>query len=256
MGLADLHIHSTFSYDGTATVPAILEQAAFIEQLDLIAITDHDEIEGALLATRLARTYGIQVVPGEEITTRDGHLLAYFIHKRIPPKLSLIDTVLKVREQGGLCIAAHPMAFGVHALSAIAIDQAIRIPEVRETLVGIETLNAGLVWNGSNQSSQALCASLHLTATAGSDSHERSTVGDTATIFTGTTSADLRRALITGSTGTLRRKQPLRSSLILGFIFRRALRQLGWVTWNPEPRAGFAMRRLARVQVRAHTYPG
>jgi predicted metal-dependent phosphoesterase TrpH len=229
-----------------------LEQAAYVEHLDLIAITDHDEIEGALLASRLARTYGIQVVQGEEISTRDGHLLAYFIHERIPPHLSLIDTVMKVREQGGLCAAAHPMAFGVHALSALTLYHALQIPEVHETLVGIEALNAGLVWDGSNQSSQALCATLKLAATAGSDSHERATVGDAATAFAGTTPADLRRALIAGSTDIVRRKQPMRSSLILGFVFRRTLRQFGWVTWNPEPRAGFAMRRLAQVQTRVN----
>ncbi len=60
MGLADLHIHSIFSHDGTATVPAILERAKQVG-LDIIAITDHDVIRGSLLAAELAPQYGIQV---------------------------------------------------------------------------------------------------------------------------------------------------------------------------------------------------
>jgi predicted metal-dependent phosphoesterase TrpH len=53
MGLADLHIHTVYSYDGTASVPAVLARAKQVG-LDVIAITDHDEIRGALRAFELA----------------------------------------------------------------------------------------------------------------------------------------------------------------------------------------------------------
>jgi predicted metal-dependent phosphoesterase TrpH len=253
MGYADLHVHSTFSYDGSATVPAVLEQAARVAKLDAVAITDHDEVEGALLALQLAPAYGIHVIPGEEVTTRDGHLLALFIHERVPPKLSFIDTVLKVGEQGGLCVAAHPMALGVHGASALCIYQALQVPEVREIFVGIETLNAGLVISGSNFAAQALCSSLHLASTGGSDAHVCAMIGDGATEFAGSTSDDLRRALMAHTTRGVQRNKHLNADLIFSFVYRRALRKLGWVTWNPEPNAGFVVRRLASVQMPVET---
>ena len=76
MGLADLHMHTIYSYDGTATVPSVLKHAKQAG-MDIIAITDHDEIRGALLAEELAPQFGIQVLRGIEITTAEGDLLAF-----------------------------------------------------------------------------------------------------------------------------------------------------------------------------------
>ena len=100
MGYADLHVHTIYSFDGTATVPSVLQQARQIG-LDLIAITDHDEIRGALQAEQDAPKLGIQVIPGAEITTAEGDLLALNIQKLIPARLSLSETVKRVGEQGG-----------------------------------------------------------------------------------------------------------------------------------------------------------
>src|SRR5512147_1122750 len=107
MGLADLHIHTIYSYDGTASVPAVLTRAKQIG-LDVIAITDHDEIAGSLKALELAPKYGVEVIPGIEITTAEGDLLALNITQKVARGLSLIETILKVGEQGGFCIAPHP----------------------------------------------------------------------------------------------------------------------------------------------------
>ena len=63
MGLADLHMHTIYSYDGTASVPRVLARARQIG-LDVIAITDHDEIAGSLKALELAPDYGLEVIPG------------------------------------------------------------------------------------------------------------------------------------------------------------------------------------------------
>jgi predicted metal-dependent phosphoesterase TrpH len=101
MGLADLHIHTIYSRDGLNAVSAVLKYAADHTPLDVIAITDHDQIKGALEAQEIARAYGLDVIAGSEITTDEGHLLALFIHKQIPSRLSLIDSLLRVGEQGG-----------------------------------------------------------------------------------------------------------------------------------------------------------
>jgi predicted metal-dependent phosphoesterase TrpH len=106
MGLADLHIHTIYSYDGTASVPAVLRHAKQIG-LEVIAITDHDEITGSLKALELAPDYGLEVIPGIEVTSAEGDLLALSITENIPRDLPLIETVLKVHELGGFCIAPH-----------------------------------------------------------------------------------------------------------------------------------------------------
>ena len=72
MGLADLHIHTICSYDRAASVPAVLARAKKIG-LNVITITDHDEIAGSLKARELASKYSVKVIPGIEITTREGY---------------------------------------------------------------------------------------------------------------------------------------------------------------------------------------
>jgi len=127
MGLADIHMHSIYSYDGTASVPAVLTRAKQIG-LDVIAITDHDEIAGSLKAWELAPKYGVEVIPGTEITTAEGDLLAFNVTQKIQRDLPLIETILKVGELGGFCIAPHPMAggLGMKSLSAYSILRALR----------------------------------------------------------------------------------------------------------------------------------
>src|SRR5881392_4120356 len=86
LGRADLHMHSTYS-DGLATIEQILHQVQHHMHLDVIAITDHDVIEGALRARDLwARgRYRFDFVVGEEVSTNEVHMLALFIQKRIQP---------------------------------------------------------------------------------------------------------------------------------------------------------------------------
>ena len=149
MGLADLHLHTIYSYDGTASLAAVLSRAKQVG-LDVIAITDHDEIAGALKARELASAYGVELIPGIEITTADGDLLAFFITEKVDAGLSLVETVLRVRELGGVCIAPHPMAggMGMKSLSGRAILNALRNPQVAGTLVGTKFTTPRL-WIGS-----------------------------------------------------------------------------------------------------------
>src|SRR4030095_4595831 len=151
MGLADLHIHTIYSYDGTAPVAAVLRQAKRAG-LDVIAITDHDEITGSLKALELAHQYGVEVIPGIEITTAEGDLLALNITKKVERGQSLIETVLQVAEACGFCIAPHPMAggLGMKSLNAYSILRALRNPAVAQTLIAIETYNATTIDKMSN----------------------------------------------------------------------------------------------------------
>lgn len=196
MGLADLHIHTIYSYDGTATIPAVLRRAKEIG-LNVIAITDHDEIAGALEAVKLASHYGVDVIPGSEITTAEGDLLALFIHKKIQPGLSLIETLLQVKEQGGVAIAAHPMAggMGMKSLTPASILKALKHKEAKKVLVGIEAYNGTAIDRVSNHYTRLFAKGLKIAKTGNSDAHIIDTIGFGATEFSGSTAADLLKAL-------------------------------------------------------------
>lgn len=201
MAIADLHMHTIYSYDGTATVPAVLKRAKKVG-LDLIAITDHDEIRGALLAEQLAPQYGIQVIPGVEITTAEGDLLALSIRKLIPAGLSLRETLLRVGQQGGFCIAPHPMAAGMSmkSLSAFSIRKALRKEDTANVLLGIETYNATTLDRDGNTAAHILAEYVGISQTGSSDAHILDAIGLGATIFPGSTAADLLKALWCGTT--------------------------------------------------------
>lgn len=196
MGLADLHLHTIYSYDGTASLAAVLSRAKQVG-LDVIAITDHDEIAGALKAMELASAYGVELIPGIEITTADGDLLALFITEKVDAGLSLVETVLRVRELGGVCIAPHPMAggMGMKSLSGRAILNALRNLQVAETLIGIEVYNATALDRISNHYARILASGLDIAHVGNSDAHVVDAIGLGASEFEGNTAADLLIAL-------------------------------------------------------------
>lgn len=236
MGLADLHIHTLHSWDGIYSVSAVLRYVRDHTDLNVIAITDHDEIAGAREAVELAPAYQIEVIPGSEISTAEGHLLALFLKERVPAGKSLAETVLRVGEQGGLCIAAHPMARGMNSLSAESIRAALLVPGVPQILVGIEAFNAGLFHRQSNQAAWALARSLPLAEAGNSDSHVLRTIGQGATQFAGRTAAELRLALETKATRAwVGPRQTSGVGIALNWLPNYLLRSAGWVSWCPGP---------------------
>jgi hypothetical protein len=107
-GRADLHVHSFWS-DGAQSPEAIVRAAR--GRVDVVAITDHDEIRGALHGRAFAREHpelGLDVVVGEEISTLNGHLLGLYLEERVPPGLTAFATIELIHAQGGLAVAAHP----------------------------------------------------------------------------------------------------------------------------------------------------
>ncbi len=217
MGLADLHIHTVYSYDGTASVPAVLAHAKQVG-LGVIAITDHDEIKGALKAFELAPQFGIEVIPGIEITTAEGDLLALFVTQPIKPGYSLIETILRVGEAGGICIAPHPMArgAGMKSLSGPSILRALDHPVASRILIGIETYNATALDRESNVLAQKLWEECpHIAQVGNSDAHYLQAIGSGATEFLGDTAAHLLDALWIGATD-VRQGEQMSSAQILG----------------------------------------
>jgi hypothetical protein len=214
MAYADLHVHSNFSPDGTARIETILETVKTQTNLAMLAITDHDEIEGALLAEVLAPSYGLTVITGSEVSTSEGHLLALFIRERIPSGLSLLDTLHYVDAQGGLCIAPHPGARFTDSLSLKAIENVLNEPIGQKVLVGIEVFNAGIFRLKSNGLAMNFALHHDIAISANSDAHVTGMIGRAATGFTGNTITDLRNALKNRTTSMFR-SYSIKSSYII-----------------------------------------
>ncbi len=249
MGFADLHVHTAYSSDSTSSVSVVLQQAKNTAKLDVIAITDHDTIAGALEAVELGPRFGMDVIPGCEISTAEGHLLALFIKEQIPAKMPLVETLWAVGQQGGVAIAPHPVSIGVHALSAASIWKAMKDPGARKVLVGVEVFNAGIIHTASNLTARYLCTQTRLAPTGGSDSHVYWTVGHGITSFSGASTADLRRNLESHTTAAFSRASAHNLGFYLGHLGRYMLRSLGWVLWTPAPNSPFQLRRVAEVTV-------
>jgi hypothetical protein len=239
-------------------VSAVLQYASHIG-LSVVAITDHDEIKGTLEAVELAPAFGIEVVPGSEISTAEGHVLALFIRQRVPAGLSLIETILRVGDLGGLCIAAHPMARVSGSLTATAIYQAWQHPHVARTLVGMEAYNAGLVYSQSNRAAQALAQTLPIAQVGNSDAHMLWMIGLGATEFSGNTTGQLRDALEARATRVVKGRPSSALRIISTWVPRYLLRKAGWVDWASDPHTSPRLSRLTHVRANslflAHTEP-
>ncbi|MEW5830824.1 MAG: PHP domain-containing protein [Chloroflexota bacterium] len=235
MGLADLHLHTTHSHDGTFTPRAALSRAVECG-LDVLAITDHNVMSGAFEALELAPEYGIEVVPGCEISTAEGHLVALYITQPVPPGLSLAATVRKVAEQDGLCIVAHPTSWKSPAsLSLGVIHHALAQPDIAKTLIGIEAYVAGSWYSLRHPVLRRFTRKSGLVPVGGSDAHVLRALGLVTTRFAGKTASDLRAALMEKTVEVHQTRQASTLGLVVEWLFRNALRRSGWITCAPSP---------------------
>ncbi len=201
LGKADLHIHSTYS-DGIGTIEQILDQAQNQTDLDVIAITDHDGIEGSLRARDLwtKGNYRFDYIVGEEVTTKEGHLLGLFIEKLVPHGLSMEKSIDLIHGQGGLAIIAHPLhPLFKHSCSREVMD---RIHEDRDVWFdAVETWNASFCGIYANkQAMRANRAIYGLPEVGNSDAHTLNAVGRGRTWFEGKTAQEVRLSIESGLT--------------------------------------------------------
>jgi len=191
----DPHIH-TLASDGISDVETILA-SAMAKGLDAIAIADHERIDAAVAAREMALGRGlpIEVVVGEEISTRGGHLVGLWMRKRIRPWHSLRDSIAMIHEQGGVAIIAHPLPPYPLCASERSIrrlmDEADPIFHP-DGLEGFNPTTARMRWS---RKAPALAEELGIAAVAGSDAHCADKVGGAVTIFRGRSAEDLRAAL-------------------------------------------------------------
>jgi predicted metal-dependent phosphoesterase TrpH len=160
----DPHVHTAASYDSAAPVGAVL-RAARRAGLDAVAITDHDTMAGARAAVRAARE--LTVVPGVEVSTADGHLLALGVESRPGPGRPFEETVAAVRERGGVAVVPHPFQRSRHGVSRRALTDCD----------GIEAYNAMAMTGLRNRRAQAFARAEGYPMVGGSDAHRPASVG-------------------------------------------------------------------------------
>jgi predicted metal-dependent phosphoesterase TrpH len=196
-GHADLHMHTTAS-DGTTPVRDLLSYVAqHRPDLDVIAITDHDTLDAALWAYEHRHYYPFDIVPGIEVSSRGGHVLALWVTTLIPAKLSLEETVIAIHEAGGLAVLAHPLHIEMDVVRANA-RRYWRTPTVLSEagLDALEAHNAAVGIPGTNWMARILATRAGLPMTGGSDAHTLGAIGSGSTRFPGTSGDDLRRAIL------------------------------------------------------------
>ena len=170
----ELHCHSEESYDGRDSVDLLLERAA-AAGLDAIAVTDHDEITASLEAVERAPLYDLLGIPGIEISTAAGHVLALGIEERIPPALTFADTLARIRDAGGLAVVPHPFQELRHGvLAEISRDELASAD-------AIEVYNSRLFTGRANRQARRFARERDLPMTAGSDAHIAEMVGQAVT---------------------------------------------------------------------------
>lgn len=191
-GRADLHLHTRAS-DGLMSARALVEYVERATDLDVIAITDHDETAAALEARAWAaeQAFRVRVIPGVEVTTREGHLLALFVETRPPALRSLQATAEWVIARGGLCLAPHPFTRLTHSLGVRSMLRAVE----HGWLAGVEVLNPSPAGRDSHQRAVRFAEQHAVAAVGGSDAHVRGVVGLARTRFVGDSPDDLRRAI-------------------------------------------------------------
>ncbi len=167
----DLHVHTNYSKDGQSTVEEIL-RAAKEKGLDGVAITDHNTTAGAKYALEICGRVapGLLVIPGEEISTRSGHLIVLGITSDIVRGMSVSDTIKAGHELGGTVIVPHPYNTLRHGIS---------IPKGADA---VEAYNSRFIFGIHNHIAKTRSKGLGLPTVAGSDAHTATLVGTAVTI--------------------------------------------------------------------------
>ena len=205
-GTADLHIHTSYS-DGWPTPAQLVRHVARNTDLDVIAVTDHDTIEGALQAREVAAAFTRpHVIVGEEVSSRDGHILGLFLERRIRPGMSAAATVDAIHAQGGLAVAAHPFWRTARSTRGRGVVHGVGWLAASLEFDAVEVENSTPGFLPFNRLAGRLAAGLRSAVLGNSDAHILDAIGRAYTTFPGATPEDVRRAIETCRTQARRRR--------------------------------------------------
>ena len=207
--LFEIHCHSTFS-DGRASPKQIVDYAKGF--LDGIAVTDHDSILGTLEALKY-QSDKFTVIPGMEVSSKDGHILALNVRELLPKDLHAKETIERIHALGGLAIAAHP-----YDRWRLGVGDLI----LKLEFDAVEVLNGHTFTN--TRDPMKVCLSAGIPVVGGSDAHTLSEIGLVLTEFDG----EFTSALKSGRTKV--KGRPTTELMMrhgVGLIHRKILKRLG-----------------------------
>ena len=166
---ADLHIHTEYSSDCNTPLEKIINRCLEME-INCIAIADHGTAEGAL---RMQRAAPFKVIVAEEILTPHGEIMGMFLKETIPSGLSVEQTILQIKAQGGLVCIPHPFdRFRPSALGSGIIE------EIVDQIDAVEVFNAREPFRKPSTKAQAFAQKYDIPGTAGSDAHTIGEIGN------------------------------------------------------------------------------
>ena len=215
--ILDPHIHSTYSSDSTASPRDIVKKAKSIG-LDAIAVADHNTIKGALETMEEAKKIdNFVVIPAMEISSNKGHIVALGIKEDVKKGLSPEETVEKVRELGGIAIAAHPFVSYREGLC----------DHVKELDIdAMETLNSRYVFGYSNWRAKNLAEKRKIPEIGASDAHFLGAIGSCVTELDADMSSEsIIEGILTGKTNVFGDRTPL--PLILKEVINKKIKRMG-----------------------------
>lgn len=191
--MADLHCHTSASFDSLSR-PAAVVRAAAERGLTHLAITDHDRLDGAF-AARAAAPPELHVIIGQEVRTSTGDLIGLYLTEPIPPGLAPREAAQRIRDQGGVVGLAHP--FDRFRAGAGRSGWEEELAELTPLLDYVETWNARLMVGDGNLRAAEFATAHGLPGVAVSDAHTVLEVGVAYTIVDGSieSAAELRAAL-------------------------------------------------------------
>jgi len=203
----ELHAHSELSYDGRDPVELLLEQAAAVG-LDALAVTDHDEIDASLRAAELAPDYGLVGIPGMEVTSRAGHVLALGVEEAVPSGLPFGETLDRIHDLGGIAVVPHPFQESRSGVLANVTTEDLTAADA------VEVYNSRLLTGRANRQAERLARRRGMSMTAGSDAHVSEMVGQAVTRIDGAdrTAEGILGAIADGRTTVEGKRTPWRIS--------------------------------------------
>ena len=168
----DLHVHTRHSHDSGAPVDSVLQRCRD-SGLDLVAITDHDNILGGMEA----REKGVlPVIVGEEIKSSQGDLIGLFLDEVVPPRLTPLETAKRIKDQGGLVGVPHP--FDRIRPTAMRLSALL---EILPWVDFLEGYNAHTMLSADNRRGLEFASRHSLPVVSSSDSHSAYELGRTYT---------------------------------------------------------------------------
>lgn len=166
----DSHIHSEYSPDSKSKLKDIFSVAK-MRGIDIIAISDHNTVEGSEEARKLTKDDDLLVIPSIEISAAEGHILGFGCEEMIKRDLPAEETIDLIHDQGALAIIPHPYCFYRHGLLCKADYKKLKID-------AIETKNARFIAGYCNNKAKILSKKEDLPGLGASDAHYYKFVGD------------------------------------------------------------------------------